>query len=246
VFHICPLSPDHYRDIQRLYRRCFGMRRSLGYIREKYATAIGFVAYDGKIPAASYVVFRQELQGYSAAQSGDTMTDPRYRNKGLFTTLAKRTFKKAKEEGIDFVFGFPNDNSLHGFEKLGGQFTGNLKRLDLKVNTIPLAEICHKLNIPYRFTFNNWMGKASVNNHLLVADWRACCTEKEMIQDIRHAAFWLGCRRAVIVCSENTEIYQSLKGRDWRDGQKIGYFLLNKEVDFSTIRITWDLIDTWR
>lgn len=45
----------------------------------------------------------------------DTMVHPDYRGQGMFTTLAKEAYKLAAERGIHFIYGFPNENSRHGF-----------------------------------------------------------------------------------------------------------------------------------
>jgi hypothetical protein len=55
-----------------------------------------------------------------AAQSADTMTHPHYRYKGLFVELANLTIQLCRDNGIELLFGFPNQNSLPGFiNKLG-------------------------------------------------------------------------------------------------------------------------------
>ncbi len=51
------------------------------------------------------------------SQSLDTITDIDYRGKGLFITLAKDVYKKAVENEVVLVYGFPNGNSIHGFKK---------------------------------------------------------------------------------------------------------------------------------
>ena len=50
-------------------------------------------------------------------QSLDTMTDENHRGKGLFVTAAKERYSLSKSEGVGFVYGFPNGNSVHGFRK---------------------------------------------------------------------------------------------------------------------------------
>ncbi|AKV01160.1 hypothetical protein AKJ09_07823 [Labilithrix luteola] len=55
-----------------------------------------------------------------ALQSLDTLTDSDFRGKGLFVTLAKKTFARATDDGAALIYGFPNGNSAHGFfKKLG-------------------------------------------------------------------------------------------------------------------------------
>lgn len=69
--------------------------------------------------AAIYAVFpvwfkigsRQAI----ACQSIDTMTDSRYRGKGLFIKLAQAIYERCSSSGIELVYGFPNGNSFHGF-----------------------------------------------------------------------------------------------------------------------------------
>lgn len=50
-----------------------------------------------------------------ACQSLDTRTGVNYRGRGLFIKLAKMVYERCEKEGIAFVYGFPNRNSVHGF-----------------------------------------------------------------------------------------------------------------------------------
>lgn len=51
-----------------------------------------------------------------ALQSLDTLTDADYRGKGLFTKLARETYRRAEADlGAAFVYGFPNGSSAPGF-----------------------------------------------------------------------------------------------------------------------------------
>ena len=55
-----------------------------------------------------------------ALQSLDTLTDSAFRGRGLFVKLARSTFVQADQDGLAFVYGFPNKNSAPGFfGKLG-------------------------------------------------------------------------------------------------------------------------------
>jgi GNAT superfamily N-acetyltransferase len=51
------------------------------------------------------------------SQSLDTMTDKNYRGQGLFIKLANSVYERAKSEDIKLVYGFPNGNSIYGFQK---------------------------------------------------------------------------------------------------------------------------------
>jgi len=145
------ISASRLYDIKLLYLDSFGEDVSMDFVEKKYDTSafgvrdIGYIAYDGVgIPAAYYGVFpcRASIGGnaYLCAQSGDTMTHPNHRGKGLFIKLAKMTYELARENGIKFVYGFPNDNSLPGFEKkLGWVCPEKFNVYYIPVSRIPIA-----------------------------------------------------------------------------------------------------------
>ncbi len=105
----------------------------------------------------------------TAMQSFDTLTDYRHRSKGLFVKLAS---KLEKEEGLknnELVYGFPNENSVHGFvKKLGFTYFGEvpflikpigisyiLKKF-LKIKTVPvIKEINCKIDSPDEVLLKN-------------------------------------------------------------------------------------------
>lgn len=59
--------------------------------------------------------FKVAEQTVTAVQSLDTLTDAEYRGKGLFKKLAASVFGRCEQESVDFIYGFPNGNSAHGF-----------------------------------------------------------------------------------------------------------------------------------
>lgn len=69
------------------------------------------------IYAISPVKFKLQEQVILASQSLDTITDIDYRGQGLFIKLAKNVYSNAKDGNVEFVYGFPNGNSIHGFSK---------------------------------------------------------------------------------------------------------------------------------
>lgn len=120
------LSKANLADLDKLHYAVYRKSQPVGYFAKKYDTAytgaeyLGFIAYNEKHePVAFYGVIpcfiRYQDQLLLAAQSADTMTHPKYQFKGLFIKLANITFDWCKEERISFIFGFPNQNSLHGF-----------------------------------------------------------------------------------------------------------------------------------
>lgn len=153
------VDETRYNDLRLIMKASFGVDHGADYYRHKFATGylgvkhLGYLAYDEtNQPAAFYGVFpyMMEYKGknYLAAQSGDTMTHPLHAGKGLFTTLAKMTYELAKKEGIQFIFGFPNENSYPGFvRKLNWTHNENMINYEAKVLTFPCAAIAKKITL---------------------------------------------------------------------------------------------------
>ncbi|NQV02515.1 MAG: GNAT family N-acetyltransferase [Bacteroidia bacterium] len=150
------LYDDSYHYIQELYLKSFSLKETLTFIKNKYNTAytgvknIGFIAFDQlDSPSAYYGVFPMILSfggnDILVAQSGDTMTAPDHRGKGLFVKLAQRTYQLAWEMNVKLVFGFPNENSYPGFKKkLDWEFHGYMQRFSISNLVLPICEICSK------------------------------------------------------------------------------------------------------
>lgn len=114
-----------------LFQECFernGFPRDLSLYRWQYLenpTGKLFVEFASDRPpehdelAAIYAVmpvrFRAGGDRCLAVQSLDTMTDSRYRGRGLFVRMAQQTFKRCQDAGVALVYGFPNGSSAHGF-----------------------------------------------------------------------------------------------------------------------------------
>lgn len=54
-----------------------------------------------------------------AVRAVDTAVSPNHRRKGIFLSLTNHALKMVSEEGFDFVFNTPNDQSIGGYLKLG-------------------------------------------------------------------------------------------------------------------------------
>jgi predicted N-acetyltransferase YhbS len=124
------LNKTNIADLLSIYRAAFGKTQALDYFVKKNdtqcfgVTNLGCIAYskDGE-PAAFYgaytCIVEYKGQRYKAAQIGDAMTHPGHQRKGLFNALAHLTHEAAKQEGIQFLFTFPNKSahSYPGFVK---------------------------------------------------------------------------------------------------------------------------------
>lgn len=151
------VSKDSYSDLNKLFKASFNFPAGERYFENKQKTHflglshIGFIAYSkNHTPSAFYGVYPylciNNNEKILAAQSGDTMTHPEHRGKGLFPILAKKTFELAKEEGINFIFGFPNENSYPVFiKKLGWTHHENLNSYVIKVKTLPISPLFNRV-----------------------------------------------------------------------------------------------------
>lgn len=62
-----------------------------------------------------------------AIYSYQTMVHPNFQRKGLFSSLTKKVIEIAKEQNIDVIFNFPNNNSYQPFLKLNFKPLNGLK-----------------------------------------------------------------------------------------------------------------------
>lgn len=105
------------------------------HIAWQYSNAPGGGAYTGFSvskegeDAAVYSVFKVKAKIGDriqvVCQSLDTLTDARHRGRGLFPILAREVYAKCDEDGVGFVYGFPNSSSAPGFfKRLGWEKIG--------------------------------------------------------------------------------------------------------------------------
>jgi len=105
------------------------------YVENPAGKAVGMDAVSGGQLAAHYACIpaKVALNGASvnALLSLNTATHPDFRGQGLFTNLARLTFKAAESGGFSAVYGVANANSTPGFvRKLGFQL---VRKLDARL-----------------------------------------------------------------------------------------------------------------
>lgn len=119
------LSHASIPDYVELFQSSFADDKlNAGYLRWQYqdnphGQVIGVDAYAGGKLAAHYAIiprrYRLGAETFSAALSVNTATHPDHQGKGLFTRLATETYEIAKAQGVQFVVGAANANSVGGF-----------------------------------------------------------------------------------------------------------------------------------
>ena len=89
-----------------------------------------------------------------SAQSVDTLTHVDFRKQGVFTELAKQCYVQLTNDGVDFIYGYPNDNSYPGFvKKLKWDHIFTVEELVFILNAKKITELKFR-NMLLRFFIN--------------------------------------------------------------------------------------------
>lgn len=188
------LSADNLHNLKTLYKAVFHKTVSLDFLQKKYDTRftgcqfIGYLAFSSdRSPAAFYGVLPCyfSLQGrvFVAAQSGDTMTHPDHRRAGLFVKLAEKTYALARENDIELVFGFPNQNSLPGFRKLRWMFLPSaMKRFTF--DSYP-SKFYRAIGIPFLFLRRHWALRNIYRDNSATGNIRKSVSTNGILRDDR-------------------------------------------------------------
>lgn len=112
------LQNDVYKERHILFKKESFCRY---YIENPVGRVLSFGAFDNGRMIANYSCIPKKMlidgRVVKGLLSMATVTHPDYRGRGLFKTLAKMTYEKAKEDGYEFVIGVANANSFPGFMK---------------------------------------------------------------------------------------------------------------------------------
>jgi hypothetical protein len=91
------------------------------YRLNPHGSVVGYDAYLGEDLAAHYatipVLYEIHGEEVRGLLSLNTATHPNHQRKGLFPSLAKKTYEAGLNEGYRFVIGVANQNSSYGFLK---------------------------------------------------------------------------------------------------------------------------------
>lgn len=91
------------------------------------------IAYSKDEPAGQYIIIPMKTKVndeiVDCTLSLNTLTREKFRGKNVFTLLANQVYDDCKKIGVEFTYGFPNQNSYNGFIK-------NLNFVD--IGSVPL------------------------------------------------------------------------------------------------------------
>jgi hypothetical protein len=151
------IDEEKYNDLLPLFKSAFNINTSIIDVSNKHETLfsgkknLGFIAYSEQgNPVGFYGVYPALMVNKSKnqiliAQSGDTMVHKNHQKKGLFPTLAEKTYNLCKEENVSGLFGFPSATSYSGFVKhLGWTHNENIHKFEFFVPTLPIGELSIK------------------------------------------------------------------------------------------------------
>ncbi len=138
TFELHSCGPDDRAEQLRLYNACFKKPLDLAGLDWRYdknpcGRAISFVARAPRAGAVSGYACNPRLaasHGEHAAcigETGDVMTHPEWRKRGIFSDLDRAAMAEAKRQGWPLVFGLPNRRSAHIFLELGWEKVGTLR-----------------------------------------------------------------------------------------------------------------------
>jgi hypothetical protein len=74
--------------------------------------------------------------------AGDTATHPDFRGRGIFSRLTLGALDELRDEGVDFVFNTPNDQSRPGYLKMQWQVVG---RVPIRMRPLHVSSLARTL-----------------------------------------------------------------------------------------------------
>lgn len=167
AYEFISLNEQNVHHLITLYKKVFGIGYTLEKIQAKYLNnytgirAQGhFAFYKGK-PVAFHgaipVVMEHREEQQLSAQYGDAMTLSAHTGKGLFTKLGELTDNVLKQLGVQFVWGFPNQNSEYGYiNKLHWQGENRMECYIIPLKGVPKEAVFRKTKL-FAGTYHKWI-----------------------------------------------------------------------------------------
>lgn len=234
------LSDGNLPKLAWLFEQEYGDKFSLEYFKRKFHTDwtnkkyIGFFAvseenqisaFYGGFPCQMKVKDEIKL----VLQSGDTITHLNHRKKGLFIKLAEETYTYAANEGFEYVFGFPNKNSEHGFfNKLKWEKLGTSTTFTFTYSNFNWFGLCHKFNFfkPfYNFYWRRQVSKFSISAKEVFDNYHQ--QYDGIIKDSNFLEYKINYGKSKLICLNN-EIFWIKQDNGIQLGE---IFQLNNNID---------------
>ncbi len=115
------LSKEDYANYKTVFESVYGYYHEAFYIKKYkdniYGDSLFLFAYDEDECVGIQVFWRNDLDGHLAYQSGDSAILKDHQGQGIFSLLVKEGVSILGNKPI--IYGFPNNNSIHAFRKMG-------------------------------------------------------------------------------------------------------------------------------
>jgi len=189
-YSIIKFKPEHLPKVIKLYHHAYkGRKMPASYFKYRF-----FGTPYGK-PIIFLMKFQRQIVGFYAVHpikvkikgkdilggySYLTMTDPSHSGKGIFISLALKTFEEAKKKNYNFIYGFANTNSYPLFiHKLGFVELKPINFISLKLSKQITGKSCARKHEFPNDLEQIWNGYSSKNKFLIrvernrtFLDWR--------------------------------------------------------------------------
>ncbi len=143
-------------ELNSIIRSAFGVNVDPEILKKKYfhkyqKKDLSFISFSEERTGASFygmIYMKATYNGdvFPIGQSCDSMTHKSHGGKGLFVNLANEAYKNAKEKGIEYIFGFPNETIYPlRTKKLNWLHYENINVFQVKISTFPFAKLAKKL-----------------------------------------------------------------------------------------------------
>jgi GNAT superfamily N-acetyltransferase len=150
TFDVHTCGPSDRAEQVRLFNACFKKQIDAKGLAWRYdenplGRAISLIARPPKKDGVSGYACNPRLasaRGEHAAligETGDVMTHPDWRKRGIFSQLDRAAMSEVKQRGWPLVFGLPNRRSAHIFLELGWERVGTLRLWTCVLENSPSA-----------------------------------------------------------------------------------------------------------
>ena len=139
-FTVAACGPEQRAEQAELFNACFkkgvdAEALAWRYDRGPHGGSVSFVTRNGNGLAVSgyacsprRMLHRGDEASLAAVgETGDVMTHPEWRKRGLFSDLDRAAMNETRQRGWPLVFGLPNRRSAHIFLKLGWERIGTVR-----------------------------------------------------------------------------------------------------------------------
>lgn len=143
-------------ELISLVRSAFGVNVESETLKKKYfhpyqKKDLSYISFHhGKTGASFYgmIYMKATYNGevFPVGQSCDSMTHKAHGGKGLFVNLANESYKNAKDKGVEYVFGLPNETIYPlRTKKLNWEHHENINVFKKTTSGLPLAKLTKKI-----------------------------------------------------------------------------------------------------